>query len=161
MSYLFLVLLVFFVIYQVLRNKSKKLPEAERPKYMKKWTMILALGLLAVVAFAKGNVLAGAIAAIFAFFSRIIPLLIRFLPMANHVYKKAQQGQPNSQQAQSPAKQNMDKTRAAEILGVEVDASEEEITLAHKKLMQKVHPDKGGSAALAAEINQAKDVLLS
>lgn len=54
----------------------------------------------------------------------------------------------------------MDKSQARTILEVQADASNEEITMAHKRLMSKHHPDKGGSTYLASQINQAKDVLL-
>lgn len=49
---------------------------------------------------------------------------------------------------------------ARAILGVGAGAKAPEIRAAHRRLMQAVHPDRGGSADLARRINAARDVLL-
>ena len=49
---------------------------------------------------------------------------------------------------------------AARLLGVGEDARAEDVIDAHRRLIQKVHPDAGGSAELAAQVNRARDVLL-
>ena len=54
----------------------------------------------------------------------------------------------------------MTRDEAYEVLGLPKGASREEIVASHRRLMKKLHPDQGGSTALAARVNQAKDVLL-
>ena len=50
---------------------------------------------------------------------------------------------------------------ARQLLGVEESADLAEIRDAHRRLIAKVHPDKGGSADLANRVNAARDTLVA
>jgi hypothetical protein len=62
--------------------------------------------------------------------------------------------------AAPPPTGTMTRAEALAVLGLAEGASEEEIRATHRRLIQRVHPDVGGSADLAARINRAKDILL-
>ncbi len=55
---------------------------------------------------------------------------------------------------------DMSISQALEILGLEPEATKEDVHKAHRRLMQKLHPDRGGSNFLAAQVNMAKEILL-
>ncbi|MDE1461595.1 DnaJ domain-containing protein [Spartinivicinus poritis] len=79
---------------------------------------------------------------------------------------QAFQEQQQSQQFHSHSRsaggnEPMTVTEAAEVLGVKETATKQEIIDAHRRLMAKLHPDKGGSSYLAIQVNAAKDVMLA
>jgi len=96
--------------------------------------------------------------------TRFLPVVLRYLPQLQRLWKwllisgffsKETQGAARS--AQSGA---MSLDEAYKVLGVPFSATRQEIIDAHRKLILKNHPDRGGSSYLAAQINQAKDLLL-
>lgn len=54
----------------------------------------------------------------------------------------------------------MNRTQALAVLGLEDGAEEADVVAAHRRLMQKLHPDRGGTDYLAATLNRAKETLL-
>ena len=54
----------------------------------------------------------------------------------------------------------MDRAQALQVLGLPESATAANVKDAHRRLIAGMHPDHGGSDFLAAQINQAKDVLL-
>jgi len=152
-----LIAILAIVAYFYFKAKTKHLSEEERKIAAKKWLLGGGLVLLALLAFTRGQVIIGAIASFVALVMRGLPLL-KYFPILKGLF-----GQANaSTQQQSPVNNNQSMTakQAADILGVDEGAEEEEIIAAHKRLIQKNHPDKGGSEALAAQINEARKVLL-
>jgi hypothetical protein len=83
--------------------------------------------------------------------------LDRFMPDWREVARGAAGSNGSAHPATAPA---MTTEEALAILGLKPGASADEIKAAHHRLMMKIHPDQGGSDALAAQVNRAKDVLL-
>jgi hypothetical protein len=88
-------------------------------------------------------------------------LLEAYLDSRFPVWREDAQADPGPRHAAPPASGAMSKQEAYDILGLEAGASAADIRKAHRRLMQRLHPDLGGTSFLAARINEAKDVLLS
>jgi DnaJ-domain-containing protein 1 len=87
-------------------------------------------------------------------------LLEGYLDRAHSGWRDDAQADATGRQGPPPSTGGMDTKEAYQILGLETGASETEVRAAHRRLMKQVHPDRGGSAALAAKINEAKDRIL-
>ncbi len=62
--------------------------------------------------------------------------------------------------ATRPFAQDMALAEARDLLGLAPDADREAIIAAHRRLITRNHPDSGGTEALAARLNAARDLLL-
>ena len=87
-------------------------------------------------------------------------LLEAYLDRAHPAWHEDVQADGADRHGAAPDPGGMDTKEAYDILGLEPDAGEAEVREAHRRLMKQVHPDRGGSAALAAKINEAKDRIL-
>ncbi len=125
------------------------------------WLVIAALILLAVLA---KNWLFPLIGAVLAVLARALPYYLpRLLPVILHFWRQQGAYGGNHQSGSKGSKANAPDSveEAYQLLGLEPGASREQIIAAHRRLMQKVHPDRGGSDYLAAKINRAKEILLN
>jgi len=142
----FLVLIaVMLLSHWVARTNPARLVKVVR------WALIVA-----VVAGLAGVVWAGRYVLAAYLLPFLIPVLIRG-GLAGLGRQQGPQGDPGRRARPSSA---MSREDAYAVLGLAPGASETAIREAHRRMMAKVHPDRGGSDYLAAQINQARDVLL-
>lgn len=120
--------------------------------------IFVTIGLLAMAITGRMHWLGALIALVLPFLQKLLPLLLRFLPsLAGTLNRKRQD---KKKQRSNRPNQQMSRDEALDILGLKPDASREDIIQAHRRLIQKLHPDRDGSAYLAARINEARDRLL-
>jgi flagellar basal body-associated protein FliL len=120
--------------------------------------IFVTIGLLAMAITGRMHWLGALIALVLPFLQKLLPLLLRFLPsLAGTLNRKRQQ---KKQQRSNRSNKQMSRDEALEILGLKPDANRDDVIQAHRRLIQKLHPDRDGSAYLAARINEARDRLL-
>lgn len=147
---------ILYALYRFVKLVQGKPPEQRRSYYITLLLSTAAAGLVLLSITGRVHWLAGLIGGAMPFVRQYV---------LQHVYRKLttqnadKQAHSDSGDQQSP-KVTMDRAQALAILGLGDDASEEDIVAAHRSLMQKFHPDRGGNDYLASQLNAAKDLLL-
>lgn len=155
---LLLCLLIGFFVYRWIRQQYQK---NNRHTSIKLTMALVVTGLLILAATGKIHWVGAALASAIAGLRFALPMLMRSLPLIARLFGQRQQA--NSQQHNQSAfsASDMTKKEAMDVLGLDSEQlTEEEIIQAHRGLIQKVHPDRGGSEHLAQRVNLAKDFLL-
>lgn len=158
-------ILIFAVIVTsivIISARYKRMDSAQQRKSLWRLGTGIFLGLLIVlVVTGRMHWIGAAIGALLPFLRVGFGLVMQALPL----WLKHQQGK-NQEQTPPPSSSTMNLIEAQEILGLTGDLDKGEITQdmvldAHRRLIQKLHPDRGGNDYLAAKINQARDLLIN
>lgn len=105
-----------------------------------------------------GPVIATAFAGLLGLLKFLLPRLLALLPWLIRWRESRRRG--GAGVPPGVAEKPMDRAQALAVLGLEEGASREEILAAHRRLIQKIHPDRGGTQHLAGVLNRARDMLL-
>ncbi len=89
-----------------------------------------------------------------------IKLFQTFLDNAHPDWRDQYDERSAGGEEQSPLSRVLSQDQAYEVLGLEAGCSEDDIRKAYHRLIKRVHPDSGGSAALMAQVTEARDSLL-
>ncbi|AOY89802.1 molecular chaperone DnaJ [Marinobacter salinus] len=148
-------------VFIVLKKWGALTPEGQKSAI---WKIILVGGgalLLFMVLTGRVHVLTAAVAALIPLL-RKLPAMLKYVPMFRQHVGMGSEREPGTenQAGRAASHGNMSEREACEVLGVEKGCGEQEVITAHRRLIQKLHPDRGGNDYLAAKINEAKSVLL-
>jgi len=123
------------------------------------WSMIaIAFVLLALTG--RLGWLVPLIGAIVALLVRSAQVLVPLFPLLEKFWRNHRR-KPDAETTGATGRGNgMTRAEALAVLGLAEGATQEEIIVAHRRLMQKVHPDRGGSDYLAGQLNKARSTLI-
>jgi len=121
----------------------------------------LVLGLAVLAATGRLHWLVAVAAAVAPFLRRGVRL-IRYVPWLGSLLGSLRQRAEANREQDRSFRHNgaMSRAQALEILGLGSQPTREDILAAHRRLIQKLHPDRGGSKFFAQQLNEAKRRLL-
>lgn len=176
------------IVFVVLKQWGGMSPEQRKRSGWKLLLAGFAIVLIVLVVTGRIHVITAGIAALLPLLKKL-PALLRYWPLLDRwasqhrrdrpggehrsergsereshrgsEYRRQNQHQQSGRHQQASGSGAMSYREACEVLGVAPDCSAEEVVAAHRRLIQKLHPDRGGTDYLAAKLNEAKAVLLS
>ncbi|ODS25003.1 hypothetical protein AB835_00410 [Candidatus Endobugula sertula] len=146
------VIIIAFIVIQRIRRKSTEKRLATTIQYALYGFLICAIVLVIT---GKVHWITAAIAGILPLVKWLLTFVIRTLPFLQTFSQTRTYKQHACTQADT-----MDLDQALKIFGFDTLPNKMAIVQRHKELIQKNHPDRGGSDFLASQINEAKDILL-
>jgi hypothetical protein len=160
---LFAVIVTFIIIGSA---RYKKMDAVQKRKTLWRLGTGIFLGILILlVVTGKMHWIGAALGALLPFVRNAYGLISQLLPL--WLQRKNAQKDNQTEESHSPQRPlaPMPIQEALEVLGLSATSEKGEITEsmiqdAHRRLIQKLHPDRGGNDYLAAKINQARDLLL-
>lgn len=141
-------------------RKFLRTPDSSANTPLKKGGITIALFVMVLLISGRLGWVIPLMGALLAGVLRLLPYLLRYSPLLQRLWHHSWRSRATADRKIHGNSVGMGQEEALEVLGLVLGASEDEIVVAHRRLIQKFHPDRGGSDYLAARINQAKDVLL-
>ena len=121
-------------------------------------SVLLGLAWLLLAAVGVVLLLTGRVAGLAALLVGLSPWLARALRLPQ-LWRLLRDGVPAA--APPPGgMQAMSRAQAYAVLGLAPGATPAQVRAAHRRLIRANHPDRGGSTWIAAQLNQARDLLL-
>jgi len=160
-----LLLIVFIIALFFGVRWFQKAPPDKVARYVRSLAILLiAVALIFLGVTGRLNWVFAANGIAFAFLIRMLPVALRLAPSLHRLWlmmrgvKQTTNQQTNSR-PHAGAKMALEE--AYNILGLAPGATKQQVISAHRKLIQKIHPDRGGNDYLATKINLAKKIILN
>jgi len=145
-----IIIIATLVLLYLLWRGFRSAPPQQISKWLKRTAFIAIIGILLLLA------LTGRLHWLFVIVGAALPLLQRLW----QAWRLIRWARKNRQSIGPAAATTLAKQQAYDVLGLQPGATREEIIKAHRSLMHKAHPDKGGSDEQASRLNTAKEILL-
>lgn len=158
---LLLAVAALYALYRFVRYVQGKADDERRSYYISLLIGLTAAGLIALSVTGRVHWLAGIVGGAIPFIRQYILQHVYHRLSGKDKQSSEQAGENSQQQAKTRSSGAMNREQALAVLGLTDQPNEEDIVAAHRKLMQKCHPDRGGNDYLASQLNAAKDFLIN